>query len=615
MSDVLNQMLGAMGTSKEDFDARRAAARESDKRLGNRRGVQESRELDRILALPRREWEGKVASLVDGVSEYLRNPDWAKDLTTQGKPPMLRPIQVQSVIDMHDYGGLFGPQRVGAGKTLVTLLAPTVLNAKKPLLLIPAKLVEKTRREMNAYRKRWLVPSYIRITSYELLGRPQSASLLEEYQPDLIICDEVHKLKNTGAAVTKRVKRYMEAHPETKMVALSGTITKRSLHDYAHVAAWALKGINPTPRDFHTRMEWASVLDEQPGQKDPLDEKRLLPGAMIKLCDDEDKKLYATEPQRAVRVAFRKRLVSTPGCVATQEGALGTSLSITSEIVPMYENAVQDAVKDMRKEWVRPDGVPMIDAIEMWRHLRELACGFWYRWNPAAPEEWMQARKAWAKAVREVLKNNRSGIDSESVVAKAVVEGYLPQYQEIYEKWQRIRPTFKPNTEAVWVSYGPLKRAMKWMAEEKGIVWVEHVEFGQALAKLTGASFYQRGGVDQHGRAIEDHPAGTPLICSISSNSEGRNMQAWSANLVVSPPTSGQIWEQMLGRTHRDGQQAEEVTCHILISLKEQAQAFERACRDARYISDSTGQEQKLCYADIDVVASENAPIIPVSGV
>jgi superfamily II DNA or RNA helicase len=104
------------------------------------------------------------------------------------------------------------------------------------------------------------------------------------------------------------------------------------------------------------------------------------------------------------------------------------------------------------------------------------------------------------------------------------------------------------------------------------------------------------------------------MICSIASNSEGRNMQAWSTNLVVSPPTSGQTWEQMLGRTHRDGQEADEVSCHLLVSLREQADAFERACRDARYISDSTGQEQKLCYADIDVVDSSLAPVLPHRG-
>ena len=613
MSTVLDQMLGAMGATKEDFEARRALAKESDRPFSSKRGVQESAELDRILSLPRREWEDKVGSLVDGVSEFLRNPEWAKDLTTKGKPPMLRPIQVQSVIDMHDYGGLFGPQRVGSGKTLVTLISPTVLNAKKPLLLIPAKLIEKTRREMHAYRKRWLVPSFLRIVSYEILGRPQSAQLLEEYQPDLIIADEVHKLKNTGAAVTKRVKRYMEAHPETKMVALSGTITKRSLHDYAHISAWCLKGVNPTPRDFNTRMEWSSVLDERPREKEGF-EARLLPGALIKLCDDKDKEMYSSEPQRAVRIAFRKRMVSTPGCVATQEGALGMSLSITSEVVPMPETAATEAVRVLRQDWERPDGEPVLDAIELWRHMRELACGFWYRWNPAAPKDWLARRKEWARAVREVLKSNRSGLDSESVVAKAVLEGYAPQHEKALRDWMEVRPTFKPRTEAVWVSYGPLKRAAKWMQEEKGIVWVEHVEFGQALAKVSGASFYQRGGVDQRGKAIEDHPPGTPMICSIASNSEGRNMQAWSTNLVVSPPTSGQTWEQMLGRTHRDGQEADEVSCHLLVSLREQAEAFERACRDARYISDSTGQEQKLCYADIDVVDSSLAPVLPHRG-
>jgi hypothetical protein len=66
-----------------------------------------------------------------------------------------------------------------------------------------------------------------------------------------------------------------------------------------------------------------------------------------------------------------------------------------------------------------------------------------------------------------------------------------------------------------------------------------------------------------------------------------------------------------LGRTHRDGQQADEVVYRLAITLREQVEAFERACNDARYISDITGQEQKLCYADIDMIDSALAPILP----
>src|SRR5690606_28808723 len=108
----------------------------------------------------------------------------------------------------------------GAGKTLISYLAPCILDAKRPLLILPAKLKEKTRREFRtlAYHWRGPHPDAFRIESYELLGRMNAGNklddkgrvvrpgFLERYNPDLIILDEFHKAKNIrGAAVAKRL--------------------------------------------------------------------------------------------------------------------------------------------------------------------------------------------------------------------------------------------------------------------------------------------------------------------------------------------------------------------------------------------------------------------------
>ena len=561
------------------------------------RGVQEGAELRRILALPRRDWESSAPGLTAQVSDYVRAP---------GGTQVLRPVQVAVLCDLHDYGGCLAPVRVGGGKTLVSLLAPVVVGAKRPMLLVPAKLVEKTRHELATYRKHWLLPGYVRIVSYELLGRQQSATLLEEYAPDLIVADEAHKLKNTAAAVTRRVKRYMDAHPDTKLLAMSGTVTKRSILDYVHIASWALRGSNPTPRDFVSRQEWSSVIDEKPRTKE-----RLSPGALEQLCEsDEERQEFGEDPVRAVRRAYRRRLVQTPGVVATQEGALGMSLVIDSEVIAV-PGAVPH-VERLRREWVRPDGEEVIDAIEMWRHLKELAQGFWYKWDPAPPREWLEARRAWGRAVREVLKNNRRGLDSESQVMAAVqtTEDYL-QHKPTLEAWLAIRPSYTPRTVAEWVDDTVIKRAVRWMISERGIVWVEHREFGERLSLVTKVPYYSRGGLDASGRSILQHPKGYPMICSIAANAEGRNLQAWSSNLIVSPPSSGATWEQLLGRTHRDGQEEDEVTATLLLALREQGRSFERARNDARYITDTTGQEQKLTYADVTVTPAADLPTLP----
>lgn len=99
---------------------------------------------------------------------------------------------------------------------------------------------------------------------------------------------------------------------------------------------------------------------------------------------------------------------------------------------------------------------------------------------------------------------------------------------------EAIEKTFTPNLEAVWLSKRVVEYAAKWMADEQGICWVEHVEFGRVLSETTGTPYYQRGGLNAAGKLLEDHPAATALIASIASNAEGRNMQAWNKNLVIS---------------------------------------------------------------------------------
>lgn len=533
----------------------------------------------------------------------------------------LKPRGVQAVYDVTVPAfGNFVANGIVIHNTLTSMLGFLVLEAKRPLLLVPAKLVDKTRRDMHALRKHWLIPPYVRILSYELLGREQSAKTLEEIAPDVIIADECHKLRNTGAAVTRRVKRWLEAHPDTKFVGLSGTVMKRSLHDYYHLAAWALKVTNPTPTDFNDRMGWAAVIDEKKNKSTEAIEAKVAPGALINFCDDEERSLYRTDPIKAVRSGYRRRLVETPGVVATQDGALGMSLIIDSQVVEVPE--IAEAVSMLKRDWKRPDGEPVMDAIEIWRHLREIACGFYYRWNPTPPREWLDARRVWARAVREVLRNNRLGLDSEAPIRRTVLDerrrvaaGELSPSQrrfaaedEALKAWEVVEKTFVPNLEAVWLSKRVVEFAGKWLASEQGICWVEHVEFGRVLSETTGIPYYQRGGLNAAKKPLEDHPPATALIASIASNAEGRNLQAWNKNLIVSPPTSGAVWEQLLGRTHRDGQEADEVIATLVITLTEQAAAFERARADARAISDTLGQEQKLAYADVSVISSADAP-------
>lgn len=588
---IVDNMLARRGKTRADYGKNSNLGK-----IFRRQGVMQSTELERILKLPRRDWEA-APSLHEDLTDWLKIP---------GGTMTLRPVQAYALQEMHDHSGLLAPIRVGGGKTLISLLAAEVLDAKRPLLLIPAKLKRKTYNEIQALKKHWRfkVPE---IVSYEWLGRVQAAEYLDKMRPDLIISDEAHKCRNKSAAITRRVGRYMEAQPKTKFVAMSGTITKRSLEDYSHIAEWCLGQGAPVPLDWKILQEWCGAFDEK-----VLAELRLAPGALLKLCNDQELQEIQGDSLGTIRRAYRRRLTETPGVIATKEGFVDCSLQITA-VEPEYNDQTEQAFENLKMNWETPDGWPISDPVTMWRHAREMACGFYYFWDPRPPDEWMAARKEWCAAVRRIIKYKK--LDSELQVAQAIAAGRIedPASERknragdliggtVYANWIAIRDTFKPNTVPAWMDNGPLNFCAEWMKNNAGIVWVEHVVFGEALAKLTGRPFFHRKGEDDRRNLIDQAvPAAGSVIASIASNCEGRNLQAWSQNLVASPPPTGSVWEQMIARSHRDGQLADEVSVDVILGCVQQWGGFEQARLDANYIQATTGQVQKLNYADLDV--------------
>lgn len=88
------------------------------------------------------------------------------------------------------------------------------------------------------------------------------------------------------------------------------------------------------------------------------------------------------------------------------------------------------------------------------------------------------------------------------------------------------------------------------------------------------------------------------LICSVASQGEGKNLQRFSQNLLTSMPTNGKVVEQLMGRTHRHGQAAPEVVVDWFGHTDETEQALGLAIEDANYVQETTGQRQRILYAD-----------------
>lgn len=569
-----------------------------------RSGVSNSRELERILALPEYRWadDPAIEGLCWQLTRWLRRP---------GGTMVFRPIQAASLAALHDFGGLLAPIRVGAGKTLISNQAGNVVGAERPLLLIPAKLRDKTQLDFRELSKHFVQHRCLKIMSFELLSRDRGVEELFAYKPDLIIADEAHKLKNMRAACTYRLRQYLEEHPDTLYADMSGTMTKRSIKEYHHRQKWALpKRLWVLPDDPLALKEWSEALDE----KVPAD-KRLAPGALLRLCTDEERASLAADQSQAntlkvVRQGFHRRLTSTPGVVGTEEDYDGSMSISLSSVRYEASDAARESFTHLRNCWETPGGKQIIMATDLWAYARQMALGFCYRWEPEAPAEWLEARRQWSAFARQTLKYNRRKYQTEMQVARACKKGELRDDE--YKAWVEIKETFKPNTVPQWIDNQALNAAAKWLEDVQGICWVEYTAWGERLSRMTGLPYYHGGGKDQNGNMIE-HATG-PIIASIAANKEGRNLQHYNSNLVTSLPPGNDGWEQLIGRTHRDGQEADEVVVDTFVECYEQWGCLMQSILDAQYAQDTLGQYQKLCIADKTIPTSEEVSALAASG-
>ncbi len=593
--------------------------------LINRGGVNETAETARIFALPRYRWQDdpELEGLAAWLTEQYALPPRAECRRRCGHDPrqkdcaecrraaaacvcrgegfmVLRPIQAAALMTLHDFKGLFAPIRVGGGKTLITWLAGTACEVEKTLLLIPAKLKKKTERDFALLRRHWVAPKRLHIITNELLSRDRGVKELEAYKPDLIVNDEAHKYKNTKAACTRRLRRHLnESNTEVLYLDTSGSTTKRSIMEYHHRINWALQdGFQPLPRRWDEAKDWADAIDEKVGPTG-----RLMPGALLKLCTPEELAEIAKDRRKAasvrvVRQAYRRRLMETPGVIGTEDQFVGAMALILEGVEVDPGPAVVEAFEALRERWETPDGQPIDTQFTLWALARQLVQGFYYKLDPPPPPEWKMARRAWGTCVRECLHNYRD-LDSPLMVTRAIEAGRIDWAAPILEQWRKVKDTYDPekHKRPEWIDTKCLEFCAQWAKDNVGIIWVWEVAFGEKLAETAGIPYYGAKGLDGRGRMIEDET--NTCIASIAANNEGRNLQQFANNLVVSVPPGGDVHEQLWGRTHRDGQEADEVTGQLILSCYEQWDVFRRARGDADYIGTTTGQQQKLQFADI----------------
>lgn len=583
MSDILARLLAKVGAETAPRSTKAGA-------LYAQEGVHEGPELLRIRALPRRRWQD------DPQLEELTDAQTARFKRTNALEPDARlfPVQAVGLAEFELYNRLTAVWSIGTGKTLASALLPTVAKAKRPLLLLPAALIDKTRREFKTLSKTWFVHPSIQLFSYERISLANYKTFLQDGRFDLILADESHNLKNPKAGRTRRIGDYLiEAGlGNVPFVPLTGSPGDSSVGNLAHYLYWSQGEHSPLPKPGTWELvQICQATDER------TRELRREPGALLQFVDSPPES--ADQRLVVVREGLGRRIEETPGVVYHRHASVDCSLYIDAWINETCSSAIEDVFEHVRETGDEmPDGRVLETALDRHSTFSTLSLGFCRYLDPPPPDDWRAARKAYRSFVNECIDDRGLGFDTPGEVTLACESGNLDSFG-VYEMWRDIEPSFKPISRVHWFSEEVLALLAEWMSKNDAIVWVPYPAFGRALARRSGRPFFHHQGMSLTHGSIEAYESSDAIIASTQSNATGRNLQRWAKNLIVGPSAKADLQEQQIGRTHRAGQKADAVEVTYFVGSVENLDAIDRARYRAR-IDNTLGRNQahKLLACD-----------------
>src|SRR4029077_5568554 len=173
--------------------------------------------------------------------------------------------------------------------------------------------------------------------------------------------------------------------------------------------------------------------------------------------------------------------------------------------------------------------------------------------------------------------------------------GELPIWHAAtWAAWREISDAVRPTTDTVWLSDFWARDAIKWARASPGVVWYLHTSFGHAVAEMGDLPFYGEGA--EASERILSERGDRSIVASLKAHGTGKNLQAFSRMLVANPPSNGGLWEQVIGRLHRHGQE-KDVDVYVYLHTQEFREALETGRRHAQYVQATTGKAEKLLFA------------------
>lgn len=598
--------LSSVGVSKPIFER---------KQTYGRLAVGDSEDLQRVLALPRRErpTDEDQLALVAPLTALLARENLNCRCASLGAKCIksLLPVQAWYLLEaMH--GGALGHVTAGSGKTLIGLLLPMVVpNTKRAVLLVPPELMGQTLKDYQVASQHFRLPNLsgssgafytdrpvLDVLAYSKLSAKSCTGWFAERKPDLVIADEAQNLSNVEGVRGDRFLRYfMTAEHPVRLCAHSGSLTVDGLDDYSHLAALALGAGSPLPIDPAAVIEWASALDpSREGKRPPAP-----PGKLMKLAAEGEH----------VRSAFRRRLVNTLGVITTLDAAIPTKLILRRREAPALPPSVKEALAKVRAG-ERPDGEELQEELERKVAARQVAYGFYYFWRfpRGEPEEliarWRARRKAWGVALRNRLEAREEHMDSPLLLKEAAdrsdagYTGPLPTWHcPDRRPWREIEPLVQPVPAFEWIDDFMARDTVQWGRENVGIIYYAHTAFGRRVAELGGFPLFE-GGAEASRGIIAENEAGAKrtIVASIEAHGTGKNLQRFNKGLLANTPANNGQLEQVLARMHRTGQDAPEVTYDFYCHTAEVQDGWEKALSEADYKYETTGSRERVLFAD-----------------
>jgi hypothetical protein len=581
----------------------------------------------------------------------------------------LLPTQAESLLAYSEVGGAFLPLAVGGGKTLTSLLiANDAYNTgkQKIMLIVPPALATqlcdtdiKHWRPLTIFNtpvhKLHGLPKHKRqqlansgrkgiyIFTYSLLSSADAHEILASVKPDLIILDEAHSVSKRSAR-TRRFTQYLhEYHPQ--VVALSGTMTQKSLMDYFELARAALGQNNFLPNSLVLTESWSRLIDTTATSvSDFRSDEQSDAGPLKYVLDWARQNFRGEQFENAVlgfRKAFKRRLITTPGVVCSSGHDLPYSLYINNDPVKDYDkyegwDRVEELVKQLDEKWLTPNGDEIEEAMHLFRWKYWIQGAGFYTELYWPDIDWLMERgiyadeseaeyilerskdyheknMEYARELRAWIRDRgHNGMDTPMLIGNNMAnhgaENVGATLFNLWTDWKGadFEGRIDRSKRAVRVCGFKIEKAVQYAkALPKGegcLIWYDNDEIGEwANERLEEEGlnplFCKAG--EASNRILNDRERCKGRVILLTSNAhfQGKNLQFDRNQFYIQWPRSATRAEQTIGRQHRHLQEYDEVFVTTCNTTEFDHILFGATLNDAAYVHQSQGNKQKLIYA------------------